>query len=222
MKEAPLIVLEGIVGCGKTTQAKVIETELKNRKLEYFLGREPGSNPTAEKIRSLVLSDGNLSPLTELLLFEAARSEYVSKDLQPRISKGIICITDRFYHSTIAFQGYGRNHDIKKIKRYNKDAVQGLWPSLTFIFDVDNLKSAVKRAKKSSTEAKEEDKFESLHLDFHKKVRDGYREMKSWKNTILVPHYEEELNIEKRISMISNYVLSHLNPFLDKHYPNQS
>ena len=196
-----LIVLEGMVGCGKTTQAKVIEAELAGRCIKYFFGREPGGEPTAEKIRLLVKGDKNLDPIAELFLFGAARAQYVARVLLPDIKNGILRITDRYAHSMRAFQGAGRGISYDLIDMVNAYATQGLNPDLTFILDVNNLEAALLRAQQESKKAREKDKFEDLDYNFHKRVRGEYRKMGNDANTILVPHYEEELNIEKRISI---------------------
>ena len=96
MAKAPLIVLEGMVGCGKTTQIKVVEKELIKRGIKYSIGREPGGEPTAENIRLLVKGDPNLDSIAELFLFGAARAQYVTKVLLPDLENGILRITDRY------------------------------------------------------------------------------------------------------------------------------
>ncbi|HLC56468.1 MAG TPA: dTMP kinase [Candidatus Nanoarchaeia archaeon] len=218
MAKAPLIVLEGMVGCGKTTQIKVVEKELIKRGIKYSIGREPGGEPTAENIRLLVKGDPNLDSIAELFLFGAARAQYVTKVLLPDLENGILRITDRYAHSMKAFQGAGRGINYDLIDIVNKYATKGLKPDITFILDVNNLEAAFLRAQQESKKTKEKDKFEDLDYNFHKRVRDEYRKMGNDINTILVPHYEDIEDIPTRIDKISNYVLSHLNPFLDKHY----
>ncbi len=130
--------------------------------------REPGSTRVAEKIREILLhKENSLSDITELLLYEAARTEITEKEIRPALKKGHTVLCDRFYDSTTAYQGYGRGLDIKLVKKMHRVAVGTLTPDLTFLFDLD-LKTALSRRGKSP------DRLESQPKAFFERVRQGF------------------------------------------------
>ncbi len=166
-----LITFEGIDGCGKSVQAGKVLNYLKKLKKEVILLREPGSTPVAEKLRKILLDKKLAIPdLTELLLYEAARSELTALKIRPLLANGAVVLCDRFYDSTTAYQGYGRKLDIKMVKSLHKIATGNIVPDLTFVFDVD-LKTAAKRRGKNP------DRLESQSLAFHKRVRRGFQKI---------------------------------------------
>ncbi|MBI2668691.1 dTMP kinase [Candidatus Woesearchaeota archaeon] len=218
-----IIVLDGMVGCGKTTQLKEITDELMRRGVQHFYGREPGGVPIAEAIRGVLLNPvhKDMNPLTTVFLFEAARAEYFSKAVIPKINEGVTVVTDRSYWSTVAFQGYGSGVDVQLINCYNGDAVFGHHPDISFILDVEHVEEAVRRALMASGKAGEADRFEDEARNFHTRVRDGYRAIPGLypdRKVHLVPHFEEEADIPARMQKISSYILDKLGPFLDAFY----
>lgn len=170
-KKGILITFEGIDGCGKSVQARKTLRFLQNRGHEAILIREPGTTPVAERLRRVLLDKKlEIPDLTELLLYEAARSELVEKKIKPALEKGAIVLSDRFYDSTTAYQGYGRQLNINMVRALHKVATDAITPNLTFLFDVD-LKTAFKRR------SKDPDRLESQTLAFHKRVRRGFLEI---------------------------------------------
>ena len=166
-----LITFEGIDGCGKSVQARKAFGYLKKLKKDVILLREPGSTPVAEKLRKILLDKKlDIPDLTELLLYEAARSELTAIKIKPALTNGAIVLCDRFYDSTTAYQGYGRRLNLKMVKSLHKIATANIVPDLTFVFDVD-LKTAAKRRGKNS------DRLESQSLAFHSRVRKGFQEI---------------------------------------------
>ncbi|GBC88621.1 Thymidylate kinase [bacterium HR13] len=159
-----LITLEGIDGSGKTTQANLLYEYLKSKGRKVSLYRDPGSTPLAEKIRELIMSF-SVDPITELLLFETARSSLVWEKILPDLKNGHIVIVDRFIDSTVAYQGYGREINLGTVNVLNHIATRGRKPDLTFILNVP-LDVALSRIGKDKT------KFEDK--DFLRKVRDAY------------------------------------------------
>lgn len=159
-----LITLEGIDGSGKTTQAKLLYEYLKSKGHKVSLYRDPGSTPLAEKIRELIMSF-SVDPITELLLFETARSSLVWEKILPDLKNGYIVIVDRFIDSTVAYQGYGREINLGTVNVLNHIATRERKPDLTFILHVP-LDVALSRIGKDKT------KFEDK--DFLRKVRDAY------------------------------------------------
>ena len=164
-----LITFEGIDGCGKSVQARKTFNYIKKFKKKVILLREPGTTPVAEKLRKILLDKKlDIPDLTELLLYEAARSELTALKIKPALTNGAIVLCDRFYDSTTAYQGYGRKLDIKMVKALHKIATGNIVPDLTFVFDVD-LKTATKRRGKTL------DRLESQSLAFHNRVRQGFQ-----------------------------------------------
>jgi len=162
------VTFEGIDGCGKTTQLNMSYRYLRSMGYNVVRLREPGSTPTAEKIRRLLLDrNSRLADVTELLLYEAARAEITRTEIMPHLKAGRTVLCDRFYDSTTAYQGYGRGLDLRSVKRLHNLAVGDCRPNLTLVFDV-TLKVAAGRL------GKERDRLESQPSTFHRRVRDGF------------------------------------------------
>lgn len=168
-----LISFEGIDGCGKSTQIELLKTYFENQQTTFSVFREPGGTEISEKIRKLLLHDAeDMDPVTELLLFSAARSQLVSEEILPRLHDGEIVILDRFYDSTTAYQGYGRDSiSLKEIESLNRLATHGVVPAITFYLKID-LETAVRRTRSS-----EKDRMERAGNSFFQKVIDGYDEL---------------------------------------------
>ncbi|MCX6827483.1 MAG: dTMP kinase [candidate division Zixibacteria bacterium] len=163
-----LITFEGIDGSGKTTQLRLTEKYLHQAGFPLLILREPGSIPVAEKIRKILLNKRHrISPLSELLLYLAARAELVDKVIKPALDGGTTVLCDRFYDSTTAYQGYGRCLDIKLINKLNHWAVGESVPDITFLIDV-NYQTSLRRRKKKS------DRLESESKSFFNRVRRGF------------------------------------------------
>jgi len=170
-KTGYFITFEGIDGCGKTTQLKLAEKYIKKRYLSPIVLREPGSTPVSEKIRKILLNKNlQLDSIAELMLYVAARSELVREVIGPGIKCGKIVLCDRFYDSTTAYQGYGRDIDILLIKRLNNLAAGAYKPDLTFLIDVDYNTSLTRRKE-------ETDRLENESKAFFNKVRRGFLEI---------------------------------------------
>ncbi|PID28479.1 MAG: dTMP kinase [Candidatus Cloacimonadota bacterium] len=161
------ITFEGIEGCGKSTQAKLLKKYLENNSKKVFLTREPGGPGISEKIRSLLL-DKNLTemlPETELLLFMASRVQHTGEWIIPKLKKGEIVISDRYSDSTLAYQGGARRINQDIIKKINDFASYGLVPDITFLIDLP-AETGLGRIVKSDA-----DRLESESIEFHKNVR---------------------------------------------------
>jgi dTMP kinase len=166
-----LISLEGIDGCGKSTQAELIMKRLKNEGLPPVFIREPGGTPVGEDIRRVILDNHySLSLGAELLLYMAARSELTKQVIIPALVSGKIVLCDRFTDSTLAYQGYGGGADLKEIRILNRIATRGITPALTFIFDL-SVEDAINRRKMKA------DRMESKDISFHRRVRSGYLQL---------------------------------------------
>lgn len=167
-----LITFEGIDYSGKTTQAKKLFNYLKRKGYKVMLLREPGGEKVSERIRQVLLSSRNtgMNPLAELLLYEAARAQLVSKIILLALKQGKIVICDRFYDSSLAYQGYGRGLDIKMIDYLNRVSVSGFKPDLTILIDIP-IMVFTSRMRLNN---KKKDRIEKEKIDFYKRVRDGY------------------------------------------------
>ncbi|MGB8656800.1 MAG: dTMP kinase [Candidatus Zixiibacteriota bacterium] len=166
------ITLEGIDFCGKTTQARLLSSYLERKGHEVLLLREPGGDRIAEKIRKVLLSEKNsgMTPLSELLLYEASRAQLTQKVILPALEAGKVVVCDRYFDSTLAYQGYGRGLDEGMIERLNKVSTFGLSPDLTLLLDIP-LKTSLQRRKKGKRKT---DRLESERIQFHRKIREGY------------------------------------------------
>jgi len=167
-----LINFEGIDGCGKTTQLGLLLDRLLGNGYETLALREPGGTDVSEAIRSLLLDDKyHVTPIAELLLFSAARAQLTNERIRPALESGSIVLLDRYYDSTTAYQGYGRQQlSLEAIDEVNDVATGGLVPDVTFYFDVD-IDTAFSRR---SAQA---DRMEQSGRDFFQRVRDGYLEL---------------------------------------------
>ena len=132
------ITLEGIDGCGKSTQIEMLADALARRGVEPVVTREPGGTVMGERIRRLLSEAGNsMAAETELLLIVAARAQHVREIIGPALEAGRVVISDRYTDSSVAFQGYGRGLDLATIDEMNRFATGGLTPDLTILFDLD-------------------------------------------------------------------------------------
>ena len=184
------ITFEGIDGCGKSTQAVMTYQLLQSHGYKVKLLREPGSTIVSEKIREILLDKSSkISDITELLLYEAARSEITSQEIQPALKSGTIVLWDRFYDSTTAYQGFGRKLDIRMVKSLHKVAALGIIPDLTFVFDIDIPTAFARRGK-------EPDRLESQSKAFFQRVRAGFMEI-ARKEHRRVKRIDAALSIDK-------------------------
>jgi dTMP kinase len=166
------ITFEGIDFCGKTTQARRLASYLRRKGYPVVLLREPGGNRVAEKIRKVLLSRKNsgMTALTELLLYEAARSQLTETVILPALKREQVVVCDRYADSSLAYQGYGRGLSITMIDRLNRTATFGLSPDLTIILDVPVTVSA----KRTIKQGRKRDRLEGENTGFHRRIRQGF------------------------------------------------
>lgn len=174
------ITFEGVEGSGKTTQIKQLADFLRARGIRTTLTREPGGCPIADKIRAILLDADNtaLCPLSELMLYAAARAQHVTEVIAPSLALGNVVLCDRFCDATVAYQSFGRGIDRSVIDSLNLQACQGVSPDLTILVDCDaavGLARARRRIEASS--GPREERFELEELAFHQKVRAGYLQL---------------------------------------------
>jgi dTMP kinase len=198
------ITFEGIDYSGKTTQAKLLHQYFDSINKKSVLLREPGGTAISEKIREILLDKVHteMFPLTEFLLFSAARAQLVKQLILPYLKKGTIVICDRYYDSSTAYQGCGGKLDVKKVVYVNDFATGGLHPDITFLIDL-SPKKAFERAMLMN---KSIDRMESKKLSFYASVRKGFRELadKNRKRFVLI-------NGSLPVNEIHNKILKHIN-----------
>ena len=180
------ITLEGIDGCGKSTQFKMLAEALSNRGLEVVVTREPGGTVLGERMRAVLLSNEsrNLAPAAELFLMAADRAQDVAEVIRPALEAGVVVISDRYADSTVAFQGYGRGLDLDIIDDVNRLATGGLTPDITILFDLDPRHAQARLDARITGETgfgfePGMTRFDEEKLDFHLRVRDGYLKLAS-------------------------------------------
>ncbi len=164
------ITFEGGEGSGKSVQAKALYQRLTKLAIPVILTHEPGGTTFGKKLaRWLKWAQGtDISPLVELLLFNASRAQLVTEVIKPGLKSGMVVISDRYADSTTVYQGYGRGLDLQMVKATNNTATQGLKPDLTILLDI-SAEDGLTRKK-----GREKDRFEREDLDFHQRVRKGY------------------------------------------------
>jgi dTMP kinase len=168
------ITLEGPEGSGKTSHIPYLVEYLREKGHVVFPTREPGGTSIGEQIREVIhdLKNVEMHPRTETLLYQAARSQIVEQVIKPRLADGEIVISDRYYDSTIAYQGYGHQQNLEQVRTLVKYATGGLNPNLTVLLDVD-VEEGLRRKKKDD----EWNRMDAYTVEFHQRVRNGYQEM---------------------------------------------
>ena len=166
------ITVEGIDGCGKSTQARLIAAALEAAGHDVLRLREPGGVKISEQIRAILLDPANaeMGDVCELLLYEAARAQLVHQVVRPALAAGKTVVCDRFYDSTTAYQAFADGLDRNMVSQANELAVDGCRPDLTLVFDLP-VEDALRR--RSGREA--EDRLELKGLEFQERVAAGFR-----------------------------------------------
>ena len=195
-----LINFEGIDGCGKSTQIHLLKQYLEEHGRQVQVYREPGGTSIAEEIRSILLdSKNNMSVVSELLLFSAARAQLVQEKIIPALNNGATVILDRFYDSTTAYQGYGRSVlPIDEICVLNKMASYGLVPEITFYLRISQKLALERRLKHT------QDRMEMAGNEFYSRVLDGYEKIIKDHSRFIV------LDGAQSIKSIANEIRTHL------------
>jgi len=164
------ITIEGIDGCGKTTQARLLVEWLHARGRPVLATREPGGTPPGERLRALVLAPDEIVPSeAELFLYLADRSFHIANAVRPALEKGEVVVCERHADSTLAYQGYGRGIDVELLRRLNIMATGGLIPDLTLVLDIT--------PEQARLDEKRLDRLESEGRDFVERVVAGFREL---------------------------------------------
>jgi dTMP kinase len=166
------ITFEGGEGCGKSTQSRLLLKKLEQENIPVVLTHEPGGTALGNELRRTLKRkrDSSISPHAELFLLAASRAQLVAEVIRPALEEGKVVICDRFTHSTMVYQGYGRGLDFTAIKMVNNMATRNLDPDLIILLDISPKQGL---ARKQSLK----DRFELEDSSFHWRVRDGYLKM---------------------------------------------
>ena len=168
------ITFEGIDGCGKSTQLRMLASELRLRGREVVTTREPGGTPLGLRIRQLLLdSEEQVDPLAELLLYAADRAQHVRSHVRPALDSGHIVLSDRYADATVAYQGAGRGFPDELVAELVALATGGLMPHLTLIFDLP-VDESRRRQERRTSKGEKADRLDAEDAAFHTRVRDAY------------------------------------------------
>ena len=168
-RQGLFISLEGLDGCGKTTQIKVLRQVFQNEGKEVVEFREPGCTPLGEKLREIVLhSDSAIGERAELLIYLSSRAQVTDEIVIPGINEGKVVIADRYADSSVAYQGFGRAIGAEKVKALNDFAIKNIYPDITFLLEI-SVEQALKRL-----ENKPLDRLEKERGSFFERVHEGY------------------------------------------------
>jgi dTMP kinase len=174
------ITFEGSEGCGKSTQVRRLATRLENAGHSVLLTREPGGTPIGEKIRDLLQFDpvgAAMQPETEVLLFEASRSQLVREVIRPALDAGTVVISDRFYDSTTVYQGVARKLDATVVQQLNCFAVGDCRPDLTILLEVDVATARARMLRRVRPVNDRPDRMEQEPVEFYERVCAAYRQL---------------------------------------------
>ncbi len=201
------VVFEGLDGSGKSSLMSTLEQELRSKKIQVLKTREPGGTPLGDEIRELILrSHGQApTPRTELLLYEASRSQHVDLVIRPHLEKNFWVLCDRFTASSIAFQAGGREIAEEWVEKLNRFATQDLTPDLTVLLDLSVQESQRRRQKRESFSGKVADRMESEADHFHQKVRRSFLDQ-AHKN----PHQWLILDASLELGILTAQLQNHL------------
>lgn len=175
--QARFITFEGGEGAGKSTQIRLLAEWLGSNGLDYIITREPGGCPGAEMIRDLLVKGetDRWTSMTEALLMTAARTEHVDRTIRPALESGRWVLCDRFYDSTIAYQGGARGLGMERMKQLQQVALGDVRPDLTLVLDLPVEVGLGRATGRESEKDDREDRFERMALKFHEDIRTAFR-----------------------------------------------
>jgi len=171
------VTFEGIEGCGKSTQIERLAKRLAKEGHETLTLREPGGTPIGEAIRDVVKfppGHNPISPDTELLLMNASRAQLVQQEIRPALANGTVVLCDRFYDSSLAYQGHGRGLDLVKVQKAIDLAIGGTKPNLTLLLDIPLSVSQARVSGRQRTTGEGQDQFDESGLEFFERVHAGF------------------------------------------------
>lgn len=200
MKQGRFVSFEGIEGCGKTTQISILSEYLKKRSIAHTITREPGGTAVGDGIRKIVLNSEtiHLTAASELLLFYASRSQNIAEKIKPALDRGEMVICDRFYHASMAYQGYGRGIPIDFIERLTDLVCDRFRPEITILLDIEPAMGLHRARLRNHQQVADEGRFEAEDLEFYSKIRDGYLELAARDPAIRIIEADRPVDIVHR------------------------
>ena len=179
MKLGRFVSFEGIEGCGKTTQIALLSALLKQRDLPHTITREPGGTAVGEGIRKILLHSDtiHITAASELLLFYASRSQNIEERIKPALQQGEIVVCDRFYHASMAYQGYGRGIPLGFIEKVTDLVCGDYRPEITILLDIDPAIGLARARSRNSARTQDEGRFEMEDVEFYTRIRNGYLDL---------------------------------------------
>jgi dTMP kinase len=210
-KKSFFIVFEGVEGCGKSFQSKKLFNNLKKKKIQTLLTREPGGTKSAELIRNLILKDyfnkdknkDKFDKYTDTLLYLAARNEHIKNKIKPALKKKKVVICDRFIDSTIAYQVYGKKISSNFIDNIHKFILDGIKPDITFV-----LKVSPSTSRKRLLKRKSKNRYDNFSQSFYTRAQKAFLKIaKNKKNYYILNSSYDDSNLEKKILKIICKVL---------------
>lgn len=179
MKHGKFVSFEGIEGCGKTTQIGLLSDHLTKSSIPHTITREPGGTAVGEGIRKILLHSEtiHLTAAAELLLFYASRSQNIAEKIVPALDRGEMVVCDRFYHASMAYQGYGRGIPLDFIDKVTDLVCDAYRPEITILLDIDPRVGLARARERNHMRADHEGRFEAESLEFYTRVRRGYLEL---------------------------------------------
>ncbi len=209
-KKSFFIVFEGVEGCGKSYQSKKLYRNLKKKKIQTILTREPGGTRSAELIRNLILKDyfnnsqkDKFDKYTDTLLYLAARNEHVKNKILPALKKKTVVICDRFSDSTLAYQVYGKKVNLNFIKNIQNIILGKLKPNLTFVLKVSSSSSSSRLKKRKS-----KNRYDNFPKKFYQNAQKSFIKLaKNKKNYFILDSSQNNNHLEKKILAITSKYL---------------
>lgn len=204
------ITFEGPDGGGKTTQVQQVVLTLRERGYNVLLTREPGGTAIGDKIRDILhdRDHAEMHPHAELLLYNASRAQLVQEVIRPHLAAGGLVICDRFFDSTLAYQGYGHGLSLDTLRTIIHFATGGLCPDLTFLLDIAP-EDGLQRRLSAVAKGEEWNRLDDMALTFHRRVRDGYHQLMAAE-----PERWVKINAAQPRETVLATILAALNPHL--------
>lgn len=203
------ITFEGIDGSGKSTQLRMLASDLRVKGFNVLTTMEPGGTPLGRRLReSFLETEENVAPLAELLLFAADRAQHVELLVKPALAEGKIVMSDRYADATFAYQGAGRGFPETLVKQVIKIATNGLKPDLTIFFDVA-IEKALMRTHSRDKAGEKKNRMDLETTEFYSRVRDAYLRIAAKEKKRFVV-----INGNSSVSEVHTQVLEFVNKFL--------
>jgi dTMP kinase len=213
MRMSFFVSFEGIDGCGKTTQIRLLEAYLTSQGFQVMVTREPGGTEISESIRQILLHSKNtqLLPMSELLLYYASRHQNLFQKIIPALESGCWVLSDRYADASTAYQGHGRGIDLSLIDYLNQTVIGRRMPDLTILIDIDPVTGLIRAIDRNTQAHLDEGRFEKESLEFFQRVRQGYLNIAETD-----PQRVRVLDGNRNIELIQSDIVELVDSLIDK------